>query len=49
MDFLNTKIIFLHFRFYNMFVKFQKVLANILKNKKSYFHGILLYSPFIFG
>jgi len=39
MDFLNTKIIFLHFRFYNMFVKLQRVLANIPKNKKILFLG----------
>jgi len=37
MDFLNTKIIFLHSRFYNMFVKLQRVLANIPKIQKSYF------------
>ena len=49
MDFLNTKIIFLHSEFYNMFVKLQRVLVNIPKNTKSYFWGILLYSPFIFG
>jgi hypothetical protein len=29
--FLNTKIIFLHSGFYNMFVKLQRVLANIPK------------------
>jgi len=41
MDFLNTtKIIFLYSGFYNMFVKLQRVLANIPKNtKKSYFWG----------
>jgi len=49
MDFLNTKIIFLHFGFYNMFVKLQRVLTNILKIQKSYFLGIRLYSPFMFG
>jgi hypothetical protein len=38
MDFLNTqKIIFLHFRFYNMFVKLQRVLPNIPKNIKILF------------
>jgi hypothetical protein len=37
MDFLNTKIIFLHSGFYNMFVKLQRVLANIPKIQKSYF------------
>jgi hypothetical protein len=31
MDFLNTKIIFLYFGFDNMFVKLQRVLANIPK------------------
>jgi hypothetical protein len=40
MDFLNTqKIIFLHSGFYNMFVKLQKVLANISKNIKILFWG----------
>jgi hypothetical protein len=40
MDFLNTtkKIIFLHSGFYNMFVKLQRVLANI-KNKKNLILG----------
>jgi len=37
MDFLNTKIIFLHSGFYNIFIKLQRVLANIPKNTKSYF------------
>ena len=37
MDFLNTKIIFLHSGFYNMFVKLQGVLANIPKIQKLYF------------
>jgi hypothetical protein len=41
MDFLNTtkKIIFLHSGFYNMFVKLQRVLANIQKNTKILFWG----------
>jgi len=37
MDFLNIKIIFLHLEFYNMFVKLQRVLANIPKNTKILF------------
>jgi hypothetical protein len=41
MDFLNTtkKIIFFNSRFYNMFVKLQRVLANIPKIKKILFLG----------
>jgi len=35
-NFLNTKkILFLHSGFYNMFVKLQKVLSNILKKYKN--------------
>jgi len=52
MDFLNTtKIIFLYSGFYNMFVKLQRVLANIPKNtKKSYFWGgFIYYSSLMFG
>jgi len=41
-DFLNTKIIFLHSGFYNMFVKLQRVLANIPKNKNLIFGKIHL-------
>jgi hypothetical protein len=37
MDFLNKKIIFLHSGFYNMFVKLQRVLANIPKKYKILF------------
>jgi hypothetical protein len=38
MDFVNTqKIIFLHSEFYNMFVKLQRVLANIPKGTKILF------------
>jgi len=50
MDFLNTKIIFLHSGFYNMFVKLQRVLANIPKNTKILFWGeFIYYSPLMFG
>jgi len=51
-DFLNTKkkIIFLHSKFYNMFVKLQRVLANIPKNTKILFLGeFIYYSPLMFG
>jgi hypothetical protein len=44
MDFLNTKkIIFLYSGFYNMFVKLQRVLANILKTIKILFWGEFIY------
>jgi hypothetical protein len=48
MDFLNTtKIIS---GFYNMFVKLQRVLANIPKNTKILFWGeFIYYSPLMFG
>jgi len=51
MDFLNTqKSIFLHSGFYNMFVKLQRVLANIPKNIKILFLGeFIYYSPLMFG
>jgi hypothetical protein len=40
MDFLNTKIVFLAFLdFYNMFVKLQRVLANIPKKYKNLILG----------
>jgi hypothetical protein len=51
MDFLNTKKLFsCIFEFYNMFVKLQRVLANISKNIKILFWGeFIYYSPLIFG
>jgi len=50
MDFLNTKIIFLHSGFYNMFVKLQRVLTTISKNTKILFFGeFIYYSPLMFG
>jgi hypothetical protein len=44
MDFLNTKKNYFSciYGFYNMFVKLQRVLANIPKNTKSYLGGIHL-------
>jgi len=51
MDFLNTtKLFFCISGFYNMFVKFQRVLANIPKNIKILFCGeFIYYSPLMFG
>jgi hypothetical protein len=50
MDFLNKKIVFLHFGFYNMFEKLQRVLANIPKNIRILFFGeFIYYSPLMFG
>jgi hypothetical protein len=49
MDFLNTKIIFLHSGFYNMFVKLQRVLATISKNTKIlFFREFIYYLPLMF-
>ena len=53
MDFLNTiKNYFLAISgFYNMFVKLQRVLANIPKKYKILFFGgeVIYYSPLMFG
>ena len=53
MDFLNTtknKLFSCIYGFYNMFVKLQRVLTNILKNTKILFWGeFIYYSPLIFG
>jgi hypothetical protein len=50
MIFLNTKKIILHSGFYNMFVKLQRVFANIPKNTKILFLGeFIYYSPLTFG
>jgi hypothetical protein len=56
MDFLNTKIIFLHFEFYNMFVNFkgcwlifQKYKNLIFGQFLSYFWAIPPYLLLIFG
>jgi len=49
MDFLNTKNYFSAFWILQHVCKFQRLLANILKIQKSYFWGIHLYSPLIFG
>jgi len=51
MDFLNTKKLFSCISgFYNMFVKLQRVLANIPKNIKILFWGeFIYYSPLMFG
>jgi len=48
-DFLNTKIIFLTSWILQHVYKFQKVLANIPKNKKILFLGIHFYSLLMFG
>ena len=51
MDFLNIKkFVSCISGFYNMFVKLQRVLANILKNIKISFWGeFIYYSPLMFG
>jgi len=50
MIFLNTKKNFLHFGFYNMFVRLQRVFANIPKNTKILFWGeFIYYSTLTFG
>jgi hypothetical protein len=52
MDFLNTKkkLFSCISGFYNMFVKLQRVLANIPKNIKILFWGeFIYYSPLMFG
>ena len=51
MDFLNTtKLFYCISGFYNMFVKLQRVLANISKNIKTLFWGeFIYYSPLMFG
>jgi len=52
MDFLNTtkkKLFSCISRFYNMFVKLQRVLVNIPKNTKILFWGeFIYYSPLMF-
>jgi hypothetical protein len=50
MDFLNTnKNYFLAFWILQHVCKTPKGVGQYSKNTKSYFWGILLYSPFIFG
>jgi len=51
MYFLNTtKLFYCISGFYNMFVKLQRVLANISKNIKTLFWGeFIYYSPLMFG
>ena len=52
MDFLNTikKLFSCIFEFYNMFVKLQRVMANIPKKYKILFWGeFIYYSPLMFG